>query len=72
METEMVRQVAAKVLGIDPRAVADDALLTEHLGADSLDLLKMAAELEEQMQLVIDRKALLKANTVRELARLLH
>jgi acyl carrier protein len=48
-----VRRILVELLGIEPAKVTDDAMLVGDLGADSLDVVEIAMELEDAFQIEI-------------------
>jgi len=45
---EQVKKIIVDLLGVEPEKVTPDATFREDLGADSLDLVEMIMEFEEQ------------------------
>ncbi|CAK0756866.1 Acyl carrier protein [Gammaproteobacteria bacterium] len=48
MDIEKVRQIIAEFLRVEPDSVKDNSKMTDDLGADSLDLVELCFELEEE------------------------
>lgn len=48
-----VRHILVDMLGIEPAKVTDNAMLIDDLGADSLDVVEIAMELEDAFQIEI-------------------
>ena len=45
---ERIKEIIVELLGVDPDKVAMDARFREDLGADSLDLVELVMEFEDQ------------------------
>ena len=71
MEAEIVRQITAGVLGLDPRSVRMSSELVRDLGANSLDLFEIAVLLEEKFLVRIDRKRMQAAVTTGDITEIL-
>lgn len=65
---EAIAKVATEKLGCKPEEVIESALFTNDLGADSLDVLDIALELETQLDVSIPNHIFDRVNTVGELA----
>lgn|GEM_PF-373376 len=52
-EKELIKKMIADVLGRKPEELSDQDLLTEDLCADSLELFRIAAEIEEYFDVEI-------------------
>ena len=44
MEEEILKQIIAEVMKVDPREIDMDTTLIEDLGADSLDIMRIVKE----------------------------
>ena len=66
MEFEVLKKVAATVLGMDPDEIEMDMTFLTDLGADSLDLYQIFRGVEEEIGLQIPTEGLEKITTVRE------
>ena len=62
--TEIVHSTILGVLMIDVSKLTPEANLIEELGADSLDLVQLAQELEERFGKEIDDDEMMKVKTV--------
>jgi acyl carrier protein len=51
---EVVRQALADQLNLDPSAIAPESLISDDLGADSLDAVELILALEERYELSIE------------------
>jgi acyl carrier protein len=63
---EKVKQVIVEQLSVNPEEVTDDASFIEDLGADSLDIVELVMELEEQFGVDIPDEEAEKILTVGE------
>jgi len=61
---EKVKQVIVEQLSVNPDEVTDDASFIEDLGADSLDIVELVMELEEQFGVDIPDEEAEKISTV--------
>jgi acyl carrier protein len=61
---ERVKEVLTEQLGIDENEVAEEASFTEDLDADSLDLVELIMELEDQFGIKISDEDAQKIQTV--------
>jgi acyl carrier protein len=52
----VVIAVVAEQFQIDPKIITDDTLFVEDLGADSLDMVELAMELEERLDISIEEE----------------
>ena len=63
---EKVKQVIVDQLSVNPEELTDDASFIEDLGADSLDIVELVMELEEQFGVDIPDEEAEKISTVGE------
>jgi len=63
---EKVVNVLSDKLGVEENSIAESSSLTDDLGADSLDLVDLVMELEEQFGVKIDDSELEKLSTVKD------
>ena len=68
---EKVRRILAKQLEIDEDRITMDTNIVEDLGADSLDLVELIMELEEEFGIVITDEAASSLVTVKEIVQFL-
>ena len=61
---ERVKEVLTEQLGIDENEVTEEASFTEDLDADSLDLVELIMELEDQFEIKISDEDAQKITTV--------
>jgi acyl carrier protein len=50
---EIVKEIVAEQLGVPKDSLTDESLFVEDLGADSLDLVELVMEMEEEFDLTI-------------------
>ncbi|MBP5660151.1 MAG: acyl carrier protein, partial [Lachnospiraceae bacterium] len=53
MEEEILKQIIAEVMKVDPREIEMDTTLIEDLGADSIDILQLLLTIEEENGIII-------------------
>jgi acyl carrier protein len=61
---ERVKEVLTEQLGVDQNEIAEEASFTEDLDADSLDLVELIMELEDQFGIKISDEDAQKIQTV--------
>ncbi len=66
MELDVIRNVIAEVLSVDPAEVTLETTFKEDLGADSLDLFQIMTGIEEELDLEVDTDAIEQITTVGE------
>lgn len=71
-DLEKLSQMIANVLNVDPREVTMETTFMEDLGADSLDVFQIVAEIEEEYHIQITEEQASKITTVGEAIRLIH
>lgn len=59
--------IIAFELDVEPAAVVNEAEFEQDLGADSLDMIQLVQQVEEQFHIVIDDHETRKLDTVRDL-----
>ena len=64
MEEEILRQIIAEVMKVDPREIDEDTTLIEDLGADSLDIMRIIINIEERFSLKLPEGAVNKLFTL--------
>ena len=64
---EIVRDIIADQLSIDPAQIVPEATFTEDLGADSLDAVEMVMAVEEEFDISVPDEALESIKTVGDL-----
>ncbi|MBR6796191.1 MAG: acyl carrier protein [Clostridia bacterium] len=63
---EQIIAVLAKQLRISPEEITDDSNIIDDLGADSLDLVEILMELENELNITISDDDALKLKTVND------
>ena len=61
---EKVREVISNVLGIEPEDITMESSFTEDLGADSLDVVELIMDLQEEFDIEIPDEEAEKVQTV--------
>ena len=69
MNFEKVRDIIVRQLDLDPASVTMDSRLIEDLKADSLDVVEMIMDLEQEYNIEIPDDELLKIKTVGDIVR---
>ncbi len=68
MVIDKVKGILAKHLGINAANIADDALVLEDLGANSLDVVEMAMSIEDELGVCIPDEDVINLRTVKDIA----
>ena len=63
---DKVRKIIVGQLGVDPKEVTDQASIVDDLGADSLDVVELIMELEDEFGLEVSDEDAEKISTVGE------
>lgn len=71
-DLEKIAQMIANVLNIDPREVTMETTFMGDLGADSLDVFQIVAEIEEEYHITITEEQAVKIQTVKEAIELIY
>ncbi|MBR0424918.1 MAG: acyl carrier protein [Clostridia bacterium] len=71
MEFEKVRQIIANQLDLDPAEITMDSNLIEDLRADSLDIVELVMDMEQEFDVEIPDEELPKVKTVGDIVRYL-
>ena len=66
MEEEILRQIIAEVMKVDPREIEEDTTLIEDLGADSLDIMRIIINIEERFSLKLPGGTVNKLSTLKD------
>ncbi len=64
--TEKVKDIIEKELGVEREKLTDEASFIDDLGADSLDIVELVMELEEEFEITIPDEQAEKIKTVGE------
>ena len=64
MEEEILRQIIAEVMKVDPREIDAETTFVEDLGADSLDIMRIIINIEERFSLKLPEGAVNKLFTL--------
>ena len=65
---EKIRSFLSEQLGIDPAEIRPESNVIEDLGADSLDLVEMLTEMENEYSIIITDERVRELTTVGEIA----
>lgn len=68
MVIDKVKNILAKHLGLKASEIADDALVLEDLGANSLDVVEMAMSIEDELGICIPDEDVINLRTVKDIA----
>lgn len=71
MDFEKVRDIIAKHLDLDAANIHEDSRLVEDLNADSLDLVELVMDMEEEFEVQIPDEQLPKIKTVGDILQFL-
>lgn len=55
METELLKQIVAEVMKVDPKELKPETTFIEDLGADSLDVMRIVMNMEEKFNINLER-----------------
>ena len=66
MEEEILKQIIAEVMKVDPREIEEDTTLVEDLGADSLDIMRIIINIEERFSLKLPDGTVNKLSTLKD------
>ena len=64
MEEEILKQIIAEVMKVDPREIDEETTFVEDLGADSLDIMRIIINIEERFSLKLPEGAVNKLFTL--------
>ena len=67
MQFEKVRDIIAKQLDVDPNAITMESKLIDDLKADSLDIVELIMDLEQEFNVEIPDEELPKVQTVSDI-----
>lgn len=67
MQFEKVREIIAKQLDVDPAAITMESKLIDDLKADSLDIVELIMDLEQEFNVEIPDEELPKVQTVSDI-----
>lgn len=71
MEFELVKKIVAEVMKVDVKEVTSDTTFVDDLGADSLDLMRIVMNVEEQFSIKLNPKCIYDINKVSDLLSLI-
>lgn len=64
MELDLLKKIVSEVMKVDPNELKSDTTFIDDLGADSLDIMRIIMNMEEQFQIVIPRNAIYEIQTL--------
>ena len=64
METEIIKNIVAEVMKLDPNEVSDSTTFVEDLGADSLDICRIIMNVEEKFCVILPKDSIYAVSTV--------
>lgn len=71
MEFDTLKQVTAKILGMDPDEITPEMNFLTDLGADSLDVYQIVMGIEEELGITIPTESIENIRTVQEAVELI-
>ena len=64
METEIIKNIVAEVMKLDPNEVTLGTTFVEDLGADSLDICRIIMNVEEKFSVILPKDSIYTVSTV--------
>lgn len=71
MEIDILKEIVASVMKVDVREIDIDTTFVMDLGADSLDIMRILMNIEEQFALVLPKDCIGKVNNLGDLVDLI-
>ncbi|MBR4529274.1 MAG: acyl carrier protein [Lachnospiraceae bacterium] len=71
MEMDKIKKIIADVLGADPNEITEDTTFVEDLAADSLDILEIIMQIQEEFDIQVPQEEASKIKTVGEAAQMI-
>lgn len=71
MEIDILKEIVASVMKVDVREINMDTTFIMDLGADSLDIMRILMNIEEQFAVVLPKDSIGKVNTLGDLVELI-
>ncbi|MCR5674441.1 MAG: acyl carrier protein [Lachnospiraceae bacterium] len=68
MEMEKLKKIIAEVLGADPNEITEETTFVEDLAADSLDILEIIMQIQDEFDIQVPQEEATKITTVGEAA----
>ena len=72
MEFETVKKIISEVMKVDPNEVAQDTTFVSDLGADSLDIMRILLNIEEQFNIKLPDTAVYDVSKVSDAVTLIN
>ncbi len=71
MELDIMREIVAEVLQVDPKEVSAESTFIDDLGADSLDLMRILILMQEKFGVALAKNSIYKMERVSDCLELL-
>lgn len=71
MEFDLLKEIVASVLKVDPKEIALNTTFIDGLGADSLDVFRILMLVEEKFDIIVSKDYVYKINTVEDALKLI-
>ncbi len=68
MEMEKLKKIIADVLNVDTKEITEDTTFVDDLAADSLDILEIIMQIQEEFDIQVPQEEATKISTVGEAA----
>ncbi len=72
MEFEIVKKIISEVMKVDPKEVTADTTFVSDLGADSLDIMRILLNIEEQFNIELPDAAVYEVSKVSDAVTLIN
>lgn len=71
MEIDILKEIVASVMKVDVREINMDTTFVMDLGADSLDIMRILMNIEEQFSILISKDCISKVNNLGDLVEII-
>lgn len=72
MEKDVIAKIVAQVMKVDVREISGSTTFIYDLGADSLDVMRIVMNIEEEFGITLPRESIYDINTVDDAIKLIH
>lgn len=72
MEKDIITKIVAQVMKVDVREVTGNTTFINDLGADSLDVMRIVMNIEEEFGINLPKESIYEINTVDDAIKLIH